>query len=285
MSSTHTLLCLDAGNTRVKWALVSVASVQGGLLELARTEKQAMPAAPVFTILSEGAVDSALYKNPDTLPDQIESLLHADRLRSVSQVLLCNVLGDSVRQAIEQACRKAGRPCDTLTVSDLDWIVSKYENPRQLGLDRWAACLAVAGETKAQGNLVVGFGTATTVDALVKQGGRWVHWGGFIAPGVSTMLGSLHLSTAQLPLVGPSYQSWPTSTEQAIGAGAVRMQTAMVQSLMEELQADVSGDVQVWFSGGHAGDVSPAFPKAIALDHAVFKGLLLDFSHRNRGQQ
>ncbi len=278
MSKAQRLLCLDVGNTRVKWALVLVQE-----RALAKVHEQASFLTPEHVVLNEGAVDSALFKNPDGLDSQLALLLSAELMRSVDRVLLCNVLGEGVRDAIERACHNMGCPCDTLVVSSSGWIVSSYNNPRQLGLDRWAACLAVAGETHAQANLVVSFGTATTLDALVQHKGSWEHRGGFIVPGVGTMLNSLHAGTAQLPLVVPAHQSWPTSTEQAIGAGAVRMQAAMVQSLVEELQADSSCDVQAWFSGGHAGDVWPLFENALLINHAVFKGLLLDFAVRSGG--
>ncbi len=279
MSKAHRLLCIDAGNTRVKWAVLLVERTA-----LAGVCRQALPRTPAHAVLVEGVSDSALFKSSDSLDEQIGLLLNADVLQSVDRVLLCNVLGEKVRLAIEQECAKANCPCDTLAVSGSGWAVSNYNNLKQLGLDRWAACLAVAGQTHATANLVVSFGTATTLDALVQDQGRWVHRGGFIVPGVSTMLNSLHFGTAQLPLVGPAHQAWPTTTEQAIGAGAVRMQAAMVQSLIEELQANTSAEVQVWFSGGHAGDLLPLFKRALLMDHSVFKGLVLDFAMRSQGQ-
>lgn len=278
MSKAHRLLCIDAGNTRVKWASVLVDEPA-----LAGARHNAVPRTPAHVVLNEGAIDSTLFKNSGSLNEQLALLLNADLMQSVDRVLFCNVLGEGFRVAMEQACHRLNRPCDTLAVSGSGWMASNYTNPGQLGLDRWAACLAVAGETQAQANLVVSFGTATTLDALVQHNDGWLHRGGFIVPGVSTMLNSLHVGTAQLPLAVPVHQSWPTSTEQAIGAGAVRMQAAMVQSLVGELQAELSSEVQVWFSGGHASDVLPLFANALLINHAVFKGLVLDFAVRSGG--
>lgn len=261
MSPPPGLLCIDAGNTRVKWCVVPSAAQPFAL----QTEFFSHPTAG--------------FKPGEHLQRCIERPQHA-----VHAVLLSNVLGPDFEQGVRAVCENKGLPLHVLEVNAHGQVQSVYKTPSSLGKDRWAACLAVTQVSDAAVNLLVSFGTATTLDVVVKAG-YWQHLGGYIVPGVQTMLNSLHSNTAELPKVElkVEYVSklaqgvWPTTTQQAIGEGVARMQAALLESVVADLAQQHGAVPAVWLSGGFARAMQALFPKAQLLEHAVFKGLLVDY--------
>lgn len=257
MSKPSALLCIDAGNTLVKWCVHRNASL------------------PLLAVAQQWSKPTAEFKLVD-LPGQVDA------------VLLSNVLGPEFEESLRKQCIDRKTDLHVLKVNANSQLQSAYDNPAQLGKDRWAACLAVAQASNAPVNLVVSFGTATTLDALVKKGDAWQHLGGFIVPGVQTMLSSLHNNTAELPKVDFNtlelgHFEWPGNTQQAIAAGVGRMQIAWVQSLVDELKRTHGQPPAVWFSGGFAAQMQSLYPAAQLLEHAVFKGLVFDYRMQHGG--
>ncbi|WP_370261669.1 type III pantothenate kinase [Limnobacter sp.] len=279
MSASSQLLCIDAGNTMVK--LLACGAHQW-------PDWQA-PDLPVQHVPSQH------WATPEhAMAHLCAALPSADTQATPPQVLLCSVLGQAFGATLAQACAQLGWPLNTLVVQPGPTLGTRYCPASQLGLDRWAACLAVASFTSSPVNLVLSFGTATTLDAVVRAdllpqpeestpGSAWVHWGGYIVPGVSIMLNSLASATAQLPQVDVAWSQWPTNTADAIGAGVARMQLGMVLQTLGDLRRQWSQYTpMVWCAGGHAHHVLPGLQDAGVpvemLPHAVLRGVL--FNHR-----
>ena len=160
------ILLVDAGNTRVKWRVVSAD-------------------APARA-LAEGAVGHA----------EIDMLAAACRAwPGLARVVGCNVAGTSVAARIATACAPL-RVDWLLPTAACAGVRNLYENPERLGADRWAALIG-ARHSHAGPCLVVTAGTATTVDLLSATGD---FLGGLILPGVELMQQALARGTAQLPL-------------------------------------------------------------------------------------
>lgn len=268
MTQTRAVLCMDAGNTLVKWCVHD--SLQQSFSETAVSSSH--PTAELKPFDKSGVVLGELFSH-----------LFLDHNTPLTAVLLCNVLGPDFECAMRRLCEQHGLPLHVLNVNTKVPMQSAYQNPSQLGKDRWAACLAVSQTSQSPVNLLVSFGTATTVDAVVNLSG-WKHLGGFIVPGLHTMLDSLHVNTAELPQVelGLPVQSseggfWPVNTRQAIAQGVGRTQAALIQSLVDRLTQQYEQTPMVWFSGGFAQQMISYFPQACLLENAVFKGLLFDY--------
>jgi type III pantothenate kinase len=67
-------------------------------------------------------------------------------------------------------------------------LISAYEKPTQLGIDRWLALLAATHLYPEQSVLIIDAGTATTVD-LVSRNGQ--HQGGWILAGIKALFNSI----------------------------------------------------------------------------------------------
>lgn len=178
------LLCLDAGNTRLKY----------GLHE--GSEWRAL-----------GALEYAEF---DSLPRRLPAM--------PGRIVACNVAGERPQSLIEALAGRLRVPLDWLRSSAVAGGVSNgYEKPQQLGADRWAALIG-ARALHADACVVVVAGTATTIDVLDAQG-RFV--GGLILPGLALMRSALARNTAGLPHARGRYSALATNTDDAIVSGAL----------------------------------------------------------------
>lgn len=190
------ILCLDAGNTRLKWGLTDVAGcwLAEGALAYGDLATWTPPDARLAVLANVAGTDIGL---------RIESLL-ADRgielLRAVSEAEKCGVR-------------------------------SSYDNPGQLGVDRWAALIG-ARSLHAGPCLVVMAGTATTVDVLDVDG---VFQGGLILPGLDLMRASLSSNTAQLGPEAGCFRDLPRNTADAIMSGCLQAQAGAIERQFQQI--------------------------------------------------
>ena len=146
-------------------------------------------------------------------------------------------------------------------------VTSAYENPGQLGPDRWAALVA-ARALHGGPCLVVNAGTATTMDRLSDEG---VFDGGAILPGVELMRFVLHEHTGRLPLQAGTFSRAPRNTLDAIETGCWQAQAGAVERMARQL----GGEALCIVSGG-AGRVLIEKLEGVAsryVDNLVLEGL------------
>ncbi|MDB5797631.1 MAG: pantothenate kinase [Paucimonas sp.] len=199
------MLLIDAGNTRIKWALAAPASQPGAWQET-------------------GAV----------LREEVSALEAAWRGKPVSRVLLSNVAGAAVRSALDAVLARCFEG-SALQVEDFRsqaaraGLRNRYRNPGQLGSDRFASSIGAHTLYPGQALVVVTCGTATTIDAITADG---VFTGGMILPGLRLMAAALANHTAQLPQVAERMQpgqSFADNTEEAIVLGCLSAQAGAIE--------------------------------------------------------
>ena len=141
-----------------------------------------------------------------------------------------------------------------------------YDNPGQLGADRWAALIG-AHALHPGAAIVVMAGTATTIDAL---DGTGRFRGGLILPGLALMRTALARNTADLPHATGHYRSLPTNTDDAIVSGAIHATLGAI----ERMRATLGKDTLCLLSGGAAGELAPhlELPQQ-QIDNLVLEGL------------
>jgi type III pantothenate kinase len=233
------LLLIDAGNTRVKWAL-------------------AAPGAAPGQWSDSGAVAHA----------ELDELAACWQGRKVSRAIVSNVAGAGMRERL--------RPL--LPPADISWFASVarlagvrngYRDPAQLGCDRFAAAIGARALAPGQALVVATCGTATTIDALT-AGGDFL--GGMILPGLGLMASSLAKNTAQLPQVaagGALPAGFADNTDDAILAGCLAAQAGAIERAVALLGAGLC-----MLSGGAARAIAPALSAPHRLvDNIVLVGL------------
>ena len=241
MGSDPIILAIDAGNTRVKWALH----------------------------------DGRRYRATGALPiAQADALAvawneHAPAERAIAS----NVAGAAVREALLQACSRQGLALEVIeSRAEQLGVHSSYLNPGQLGTDRWASLIA-AHASEPGHKLVVNAGTALTVDALASDG-RFL--GGLIVPGPALMRRSLDRGTAALRLTEGEYHDFPRSTPDAITSGAIQACVGAVERMATVMAEQGMQPERVVLSGGAGAEIAPHLPFEVAIrENLVLDGLVL----------
>ena len=233
-------LLIDAGNTRIKWAVA-----EGG----AWLQSGALPVGQASELAHQFA---GLY--------------------DIRQVCVSNVAGEAVAQHIRNACAQFARPCFIAAQEAQCGVRNGYSTPSQLGSDRWAALIA-AWHLVRGACLVVNSGTATTVDALSAKG-EFV--GGLILPGVELMRHSLCDATVQLQAAeagNGGYAPFPRNTADALYSGALQATCGAIER--QHVLLDVC-DAPVVLSGGAAAMLRDRLNVPLRIvDNLVLQGLLL----------
>ena len=216
------MLLFDAGNSRCKWAWVEndLWSRQGVL---------------------DNRDDAAWAELSTTFAG----------LASPGQILVSNVADDEVDRRLQGLGDIWNCPVKKIVAQNFQCGVSNaYEQPAQLGSDRWAALIGAWNHVQ-QACLVVNCGTATTVDALSDKG-KFI--GGLILPGVALMQRSLLEGTSRLSqevsrLAGLVHD-FPTNTADAISSGVIYATTGAIRQQHALLAEKYS--VRCIVSGGAA---------------------------------
>jgi type III pantothenate kinase len=245
------LLLVDAGNTRVKWALLAPGE-----------------AAPLGAWAASGASVHA----------GLAELEQAWRGQGIAHALVSNVAGATMRGALERALTQAA-PTVTLewfgSAPQCGGITNRYRQPTQLGCDRFAAAIGAHALWPGQALVVATCGTATTVDAITADG---IFLGGMILPGLGLMAAALAKNTAQLPQLSQVARgagritAFADNTDDAIVSGCIAAQTGAIEHAVAAHGGH--GAVKCILSGGAAEWIAPhlAVPCTRA-DNLVLTGL------------
>jgi type III pantothenate kinase len=126
----------------------------------------------------------------------------------------------------------------------------RYEPPRAVGADRIVDAAAVQ-HLYGGPACVVDFGTATTFDAISKEGD---YLGGAIAPGIGIASEALFIRAAKLPRV--DLQRPPTAigrnTTHAMQSGLLFGYVGLVEGMVSRFRLELGPDMKVIATGGLA---------------------------------
>ncbi len=184
--------------------------------------------------------------------------LDAIRRHDGRRALGVNVAGPLVQAQIDAAVQALGLG-PVLWLRSEPWafgLHNGYEQPAQLGADRWMALLGLCDRLQEhaapeQPALLASFGTATTVDLLSpRHDGARSFPGGCILPGPSLMLDSLKQNTAQLPQAQGEVAAFPTNTIAAISTGVAAAQAGAVLRQWEQGRRRYLAPPLVFIAGG-----------------------------------
>lgn len=251
-----TLLALDVGNTRLKWALYESPK-------------------PGARLLANGV----------QFLENIETLAEGDwhGLSAPTHVLGCVVAGDAVKRRVEEQ----------LEIWDVvpQWVVSSaaeagvvngYDHPARLGSDRWVAMIGARQRLMARGQVrpcvLVMVGTAVTVEALDASG----HFlGGIILPGHGIMLRALESGTAGLHVPTGEVRDFPTNTSDALTSGGTFAIAGAVQRMVDNLRRHCAQEPVCIMTGGAGWKMAPSMTVPFELEESlIFDGLLAIAAHR-----
>ncbi|PRE30765.1 type III pantothenate kinase [Burkholderia multivorans] len=248
MSEPH--LLIDAGNSRIKWALADAQRT------LVRTG--------AFGHTRDGGAD----------PDWAD-------LPRPRGAWISNVAGADVGARLDALldARWPGLPRTTIRSRPAQCgVTNGYTTPEQLGSDRWAGLIGARAAFPDEHLLIATFGTATTLEAL-RADGRFT--GGLIAPGWALMMRALGTHTAQLPtlttdiasglLADAQAEPFQVDTPRSLSAGCLYAQAGLIERAWRDLAAACQAPVRLVLAGGAADEIA----RALTLPHTRHDALIL----------
>ncbi len=209
------IVCLDSGNSRLKWGIWLKGWREQG---------------------------SLAYTDLETLEEL------GARWKTPSRILLAQVATESRVAKIEQSIPHWKNRIEKIrATSFLCGVKNAYLQPETLGADRWCALIGAWGRTH-RASIVVMSGTATTIDSLDSKG----HFlGGMILPGLGLMRRALARETAKLSFGKGDFTPFPISTFDAIATGSIETHLGAIDRAFLRLK-EKEEDVRVILSGGNS---------------------------------
>jgi type III pantothenate kinase len=246
-----TLLALDIGNTRLKWA--HYASPQPGA-----------------ALLAQGA---EFLENIDKLAEGVWAAL-----AQPTHILGSVVAGDAVKRRVEEQMEMWDIAPQWVVASESEAGLSNgYDYPSRLGADRWVAMIGAYHRMLALGQprpmVVVMVGTAVTVEAISPEG-RFL--GGFILPGHGIMLRALESGTAGLHVPTGDVCPFPTNTSDALTSGGTFAIAGAVECMVQHVRQHCNVEPMCVMTGGAGWKMAPSMTRPFELiDNLIFDGLLV----------
>lgn len=145
-----------------------------------------------------------------------------------------------------------------------------YAAPERLGVDRFLALLAASEDADPAATLVVGVGTALTVDLLDAHG---LHRGGRIAPSPALMREALHGRAPVLPAAGGEYVDFAADTADALASGCDGAALGLVGLSLAQASRVLGAPPRVWLHGGGAAALRAQLPAHAWVPDLVLRGV------------
>ena len=215
-------LLVDIGNSRIKWCLRSR--------------------------LSHGETYSAHCDDFEALQKQWAGM------RKVESVWISSVAAAGLLARINSWVEREWKLTPNLATTRAEQlgVVNGYHQPAQLGVDRWMALIA-ARDLSNRALIVVDCGTATTIDAMDRDGR---HLGGLILPGLRMMRESLLSNTAiKAPDTASVITSFAADTVSGIDSARLLSTLCLIRNAADALRESVADDIDCVLTGGEAGQI------------------------------
>jgi type III pantothenate kinase len=226
------ILLIDIGNSRLKWALAA----------------------------SNGDLHSDFIDQGVSLNDSLNQLSQFDPLsknQTIEKIICSSVISEDQTLAHKKHLKTIMPQASWSQINGLSAIEhlgSHYDQAEQLGADRRAMALGAHQMFPGKNILLIGAGTATTIDLITPSH----HMGGWIIPGMALMTTALNLNTAQLPKVATDQErsaiAIGTNTNDAIYQGilashlgtiSIAQEYAKNQKIKLDLMIITGGDAKI----------------------------------------
>jgi type III pantothenate kinase len=240
-----TQLLVDLGNSRFKWVLASSGTLQ---------TPGAFAHADVTSVVPD------LEREWKDLPP-----LDAIFVASVAPLALDVEIEAFARQRFGITPEFVRSPAAALGIH------SAYAEPQRFGVDRFLGLAAIHARA-ARAQVLVGVGTAMTLDALDADG---THLGGWILPSPALMRASVLVRTARVGVADGVLADFATNTADALHSGSLQAASGAVERFVANAARELGTWPEVVLTGGGAIELAPLLPGAERRDDLVLEGLAL----------
>ncbi len=202
----------------------------------------------------------------DTLQDYV-----GDMTKSIHGVFISCVQKKETVELIK-ACLKTFTSASVIvarTAIQYKDLVNGYNNPAQLGVDRWLAMVATWQRFKT-GFIIIDAGSALTLDIVDNSG---EHLGGHIIPGLSMQKQALFAGTDNICITrefNPITYLPGTSTEAAVLHGCLTNLVSYIEAMV--LQSSTVESLPLIITGGDGLRLS----QSLSIQHELLPHLVLE---------
>ncbi len=251
------ILLVDIGNTRIKWALWR----EGKLTRQQAAAHAEWEQEDFEKHLFGGSARQAPAREP-----------------KLTRILVSSVAGPRIDRLFAAAARMTEvTPEFARTLRRSGRVRTRYDEPWRLGVDRFLGAIAAHHLARGRAACAVGIGTALTVDLIDARG---VHRGGAIAPGPALMVHSLLRSTDGIGVRaqggGRGRELFARNTRSAIEQGARYSAAALIERAVAQARRKLGGLPTVYLTGGAARDIEPLLQvRYTNVPDLVIRGLAL----------
>jgi type III pantothenate kinase len=227
------LLCIDLGNTNITFGLYDGDD-----------------------LCCHWRIKTDHHKMPDEYGILLCSLFaHSGyHSRDVTGICLCSVV-PPLTGIFQQMCGiYFGQTSLVVDAGVKTGVKVRYEHPREVGADRVADAAAVY-QLYGGPACVVDFGTATTFDAISREGD---YLGGAIAPGIGIAAEALFSKAAKLPRIDLVRPPRPigSNTVHSMQSGLLFGYVGLVEGMVTRFRAELGDDMRVIGTGGLAETIA-----------------------------
>jgi len=187
---------------------------------------------------------------PDEYGLQILGILENAEVttQSIKGICLASVVPPLTQRVVQACSQYLGQEPFLVDAGIKTGIRIRYEDPRAVGADRVADAVAVFHQYGGPA-CVIDFGTATTFNAVTKEGD---YLGGAITAGVNLAAEALFQRTAKLPSI--DIQRPPSvigrNSVHAMQSGLLFGYVSMVEGMVTRFRAELGKDMKVIATGG-----------------------------------
>ena len=205
-------------------------------------------------------IASDVHRMPDEYASVLLNLLPLEKISagSVRGAALCSVVPSLEVTFISLLERYFGTTPLVVGAGVKTGVNIAMENPREVGADR-VVNAAAAHRLYGGPVIVIDFGTATTFDAVSREGD---YLGGAIAPGIEIAAEALFLRTAKLPqveLTRPK-NAIGRNTVSAMQSGIIFGYIGLVEGIVARIRQELGGKARTVATGGYAKIIARETP-------------------------
>ena len=234
-------------------------------------------------ILFEARMATDRIKTKDQYCAELKAMLELFHVSpdEIDGCIVSSVVPQIQQSMVDAAERLTGKTCLTVGPGLKTGLHIKIDNPAQAGSDLIVDAVA-AMEAYGTGLCVIDLGTATTICVIGRDG---AFLGGTIAPGVMLSLNALSSGTAQLPGISleKPKKVVGTNTVDSMRSGLLFGSAAMLDGMVERIEAELGYPTKIIATGGLAKFIVPLCKREMVIDeNLLLRGLELLYNKNSK---
>ena len=261
---TNINILIDIGNTNTKYRYIPV-----------NTEWQKADIYPIYKF------ENILYNYTDFTKNNLPIITNLPNNCIINKIYISNVAkqyySDTIKNIFSSSCN-IENIYEYKTQAKFKNLINKYDDYTKLGVDRWLSIIAAHGLYPNTTNIVIGCGSATTLDIIYNN--QFI--GGYIIPGISYMQKSLIENTERIKnIYNPNNIDInlninnikpSTNTNSCINNGIIISQISFIEkSIFSFIKTQDIVEYNCIIYGGCAKQICPF----ISFPHLVFDNMVI----------